>query len=94
MGRGLLLPLIGLATFALAFGLWAGLRAVPPTETEIILDMAARYVAETGGQATDCAGWPPPVDGVRMVVICGPDWAQAVDDWGRPVDLPDPEPGA
>ena len=94
MGRGVILPLAGLLTAAAAFGLWLGLRAVPPGETEIIVAAAARYVAETGGAETDCAGWPPPIEGVRMVVICGDSWAQAVDRWGRPVDLPDPEPGA
>lgn len=90
----MILPLAGLLTAAAAFGLWAGLRALPPSETEIIAEAAARYVAETGGVATECAGWPPPIDGVRLLVICGPDWAQAVDDWGRPVVLPDTGPGA
>jgi hypothetical protein len=94
MRAGVILPLAAMLTVAAALGLWLGVRAVPPTETNIILDAAARYVAETGGEATDCAGWPPPIEGVRMVVICGPDWAQAVDAWGRPVNLPDPEPGA
>lgn len=94
MGRGLILPLAGVLTAAAAFGLWAGLRAVPPSETEIILEAAARYVAETGGQPTDCAGWPPPIEGVRLLVVCGDTWAQAVDDWGRPVPLPDPGPDA
>lgn len=93
MGRGLILPLVGLLTVAAALGLWLGLRAVPPSETEIILQAAARYSAETGGDATDCAGWPPPIEGVRLVVICGATWAQAVDDWGRPVDLPETGPG-
>ncbi|NKX44320.1 hypothetical protein [Roseicyclus persicicus] len=88
MRRGLILPLAGLVTAAGAFGLWQGLRAVPPTETEIILAAAARYVAETGGAATDCAGRPAAVEGVRLVVTCGADWALAVDLWGRPVALP------
>ncbi|BDW84401.1 hypothetical protein [Roseicyclus marinus] len=93
MMRGIGLPLLGLVAFAAAFGLLAGMRAVPPSETEIILEAAARYVAETGGAATECAGRPAPVPGVRLVVTCGEAWAMAVDDWGRPVDLPDMGPG-
>jgi hypothetical protein len=92
MARGWLLPLGGLVTVAAAFGLWAGLRAVPPTETEIILAQAALYVAETGGRPTDCSARPAAVEGVRLVVTCGSDWASAVDDWGRRVALPDPGP--
>jgi hypothetical protein len=92
MARGWLLPLGGLVTAAAAFGLWAGLRAVPPTETEIILAQAALYVAETGGLPTDCSARPAPVEGVRLVVTCGAGWASAVDEWGRRVALPDPGP--
>jgi hypothetical protein len=94
MGRGLILPLGAMLTVAAAFGLWLGLRAVPPTETEIILAQAAVYVAQTGGAPTDCAGRPAGVAGVRLVVTCGADWAVAVDDWGRPVALPGAGPGA
>lgn len=93
MMRLVALPLLGLVAAAAAFGLLAGMRALPPTETEIILEAAARYVAETGGAATDCAGRPAPVQGVRLVVTCGEDWALAVDEWGRAVDIPDAEPG-
>jgi len=94
MGRGMIVPLAALLIAAAAFGLWLGLRAVPPTETEIIVAQAAVYVAETGGAPTDCASRPAGIDGVRMVVTCGANWAVAVDDWGRPVDLPDEGPGA
>ena len=82
----------GLVTAGAAFGLWLGLRAVPPGETEMIEAAATRYVAETGGARTDCAGRPAAVEGVWMVVTCGPDWALALDRWGRPVD--DPVSGA
>jgi hypothetical protein len=88
MGHGLILPLVALVAMAAAFGLWLGLRAEPPGETEIITAQAARYVAETGGSVTDCAARPAAVPGVRLVVICGSDWAVAVDDWGRPVAPP------
>lgn len=94
MGRGVILPLVAMVTVAAAFGLWQGLRAVPPTETEIILAQAAVYVAQTGGAPSDCAGRPAAIAGVRLVVTCGADWAVAVDDWGRPVALSDRGPGA
>ena len=71
------------------FGLWLGLRALPPGETAIIEAQAARYVAETGGQPTDCAARPAAIAGVRLVVTCRADWAVAVDRWGRVVALPD-----
>ena len=87
--RGLILPLIAGLVVAGAFGLWLGLRAVPPGETAIIDAQAARYVAETGGQPTDCAARPAAIAGVRMIVTCRADWAVAVDNWGREVTLPD-----
>ncbi|MBF9061441.1 hypothetical protein HKCCSP123_19860 [Rhodobacterales bacterium HKCCSP123] len=83
----------GLVTAGAAFGLWLGLRALPPGETEMIEAAAARYVAETGGARTDCAGRPAAMAGVRMVVTCGPDWAVALDRWGRRVDGPRVGPG-
>ena len=87
--RGLILPLIAGLVVAGAFGLWLGLRALPPGETAIIDAQAARYVAETGGQPTDCAARPAAIAGVRMIVTCRADWAVAVDNWGREVTLPD-----
>lgn len=88
MGRGLILPLMAGLVGAGAFGLWLGLRALPPGETEIIDAQAARYVAETGGTPTDCAARPASIAGVRLIVTCGGAWAVAVDEWGRPVALP------
>ena len=87
--RGLILPLIAGLVVAGAFGLWLGLRALPPGETAIIDAQAARYVAETGGQPTDCAARPAAIAGVRMIVTCRADWAVAVDNWGREVTLHD-----
>ena len=87
--RGLSLPLIAGLLVAGAFGLCLVLRAVPPGETAIIDAQAARYVAETGGQPTDCAARPAAIAGVRMIVTCRADWAVAVDNWGREVTLPD-----
>lgn len=80
-----------LAAAALALGTIWGLRAVPPGETEIIAAVAADYVAETGGAATDCAARPGARAGVRLVVVCGDGWARAVDAHGRAVA---PEPAA
>jgi len=89
MSRLQLATLGGLLLVAAGFGLAWGLRSLPPGETEIIEAAAARYVAETGGAPTDCAARPAAVDGVRLVVVCGPDgpspWVEAIDDWGNPV---------
>jgi hypothetical protein len=74
-----------------ALGLIWGLRAVPPGETAIIEAAAGRYAEETGGAATDCAARPAPLEGVRLIVTCGPadgpPWVEAVDTWGNPVDI-------
>lgn len=75
-------------------GLWAGLRAIEPTETQIIEAGAADYIAATGGQATDCFARPSATVGIRLVVICMADpddpetaWARAYDDLGREVEV-------
>lgn len=83
----------GLVTAGAALGLWLGLRALPPGETEMIEAQAARYVTETGGAPTDCAGRPAMLPGVRLVVTCGDSWAVALDDWGRVVPAPVAGPG-
>ena len=75
----------GLVTAGAAAGVWLGLRALPPGETALIEAAAARYVAETGGRLTDCAGRPAALPGVRLVVTCGAEWAVALDRWGREV---------
>lgn len=94
---GLLRPVAalvtGLVTAGAALGLWLGLRAVPPGETEMIAAQAARYVSETGGAPTDCAARPATLPGVRLVVTCGQGWAVALDKWGRVVAAPVAGPG-
>ncbi|MCU4654634.1 hypothetical protein N8I71_17475 [Roseibacterium sp. SDUM158016] len=85
------ISLAALLALAVALGALWGLRAIPPGETEIIVAVAADYVAETGGEATDCAARPASVEGVRLVVVCGEGWARAVDEMGRAVAL---DPGA
>ena len=92
MSRVQVLSLAGLLTLAAGFGLWMGLRAIPPGETEIINAAAARYVAETGGRATDCFARPSDLPRVRLVVICEPaaagtPWVLAVDRHGARVDI-------
>jgi hypothetical protein len=85
--RAIALPLLGLVTLALAFGVWLGVGARPLTETEIIDAAAALYVAETGGAPTDCAARPSTASGVHLVVTCeagnGTLWAAAYDTRGR-----------
>ncbi|MEJ6392286.1 hypothetical protein V8J82_03410 [Gymnodinialimonas sp. 2305UL16-5] len=77
MIRRIALPLAGLLIVVGLVGLYLGLRATPPSETEIITAQAARYVAETGGAPTDCYGVPSGVEGVRLVVICEAEGAEA-----------------
>lgn len=90
MTRQLLLPVAALLAVAGAVGLLLGLNAAPPTESEIIRVQAARYVAETGGDAVDCYAVPAGVEDIRLIVICEPQdgepWFAAVDDLGQPVE--------
>lgn len=94
MRRGIVLQLAGLLLLAGVVGLYLGLRAVPPTETEIINAVAAEYVAQTGGALTDCHAEPSTLDGVRMVVFCQPQTGSPrlypVDAWGVMVETLDP----
>jgi hypothetical protein len=86
----MMLPLMALLTVSAAFGLLLGLRAIPPSETEIIDAAAARYLRETGGARSDCHATPGPVAGVRLVVICDAGeqtWTAAFDAWGTEVTL-------
>jgi hypothetical protein len=89
MTRGIALPLVGLVTAALALGVWLGVGARVPTETEIIEAAAANYVAETGGAATDCYARPSAAAEVRLVVTCeagaGVVWRRGYDAQGREV---------
>lgn len=90
MTRGMILPLAAVLALAGAFGLWLGVASAPLTESEIIERHAAEYVAETGGERTDCYAVPAGVEGVRMIVICEAEgseaWFRAVDARGEPVD--------
>jgi len=88
------LPVLSLAALLLAaggFGLILGLRAIPPGETEIIIAVAAEYVAETGGDPTHCSARPSPVSVIHLIVTCtdgaGDPWQRAVDRYGQPVGV-------
>ncbi|MEM9755539.1 MAG: hypothetical protein AAF914_06080 [Pseudomonadota bacterium] len=88
-GRGLQLGVLALC--AAGLGLLWGRAGLPPTETEVIEAMAARYVAETGGAATDCVARPGPGE-AWITVYCGRDAARhvyPVDRDGRLISLPE-----
>ena len=91
MTRPMWISLTGLVLAATLFGVVIGLRAVPPTEGEIIDSLAALYVAETGGSPTDCHAVPSELNGVRLVLICMPQGGETrlypVNDWGVMVEL-------
>ena len=91
MSRLQVATLAGVLLLAAGLGLAWGLRSLPPGETRIIEAAAARYVAETGGARTDCAARPAPLEGVRLVVVCGAErpspWVEALDAWGNPVEI-------
>jgi len=91
----IVLPLAALLAISGALGLMWGLRSVPPGDTEIIEAVAAAFVAETGGEMTDCFARPGPSADIRMVVTCAapdaPPWQRAVDPMGRIIDPSDIE---
>ena len=91
-GRRMWRPVVLVTGLAACLAFVAGLRAVPPGETEIITTQAARYAEETGRAVTDCYARPNALEAVRLVVICEaeghPAWAAAVDLWGREIDVP------
>ncbi len=66
------------------------------TATEVIATYAARYVAETGGQLTDCLAVPADADGLWLEVICegAARRVYAVDRFGRHVRTDEPGNGA
>ena len=68
--RPVILSVGVLALVAGLVGYLLGQRQATLTETDVINAYAARYVAETGGQPTDCAAIPGPGD-VWLVIRCG-----------------------
>lgn len=89
MMRQIALPLAVMLAVAGTVGLYLGMQSAPLGESEIIERHAAAYVAETGGERTDCYAVPAAVEGVRMIVICEAEgreaWFRAVDARGEPV---------
>lgn len=80
-----------MVVLALLVGVLWGMRSLPPSETEIINEAAAAYVAETGGRPTDCAARPSQLADVRLVVVCADGaWVAAFDAHGRSVTV-DPD---
>lgn len=70
MPRSVLLTTLVLVAVAAGIGFWAGLRWQPLDETQVISRVAAHYVAETGGEVTDCLARPGQGD-VWLRIICG-----------------------
>ncbi|MEM6374205.1 MAG: hypothetical protein AAF727_15725 [Pseudomonadota bacterium] len=80
MPRPVLITTSVLVLVAGAFGFWLGQRQVDLDTTGIINAIAARHVAEHGGEVTDCLGWAE--DGVSVFrVKCG-DTVYLVDKFG------------
>ncbi|MEL6610337.1 MAG: hypothetical protein AAFO93_15625 [Pseudomonadota bacterium] len=68
-----------------------GLRHVNLSETEVINAYAARYIAETGGVATDC--YAEPLDRGWLRVICagaGGSRQFDVGRWGQQINAATP----
>ncbi len=66
------MPVIALVAAAGIIGLSLGRKALRGTETDVIVQTAARYVAEAGGNArvTDCTARPAVSKGLWLVVSC------------------------
>ncbi|MCQ0092611.1 hypothetical protein [Roseovarius sp. M141] len=65
-------PVIALIAASAVIGLSLGRKAVRGAETDVIVQIAARYVAETGGTArpTDCTARPAVSEGLWLVITC------------------------
>lgn len=70
MPRWQITGVLALCALAAGGGLLWGRSALPLTETEVIEAMAARYVSETGGAATDCLARPGPEGQAWITVYC------------------------
>ncbi len=66
------LPIIALVAASAVIGLSLGRKVALGTETDVIERVAARYVAETGGDAqpTDCTAHPAVSEGLWLVITC------------------------
>jgi hypothetical protein len=89
--RPITIAALALCGCAIVLGLTFGQKASKLSETEVINAFAARYVAETGGQPTDCVARPSARSGVWIVVTCGQGDTQhryAADFQGRQISVP------
>jgi len=59
---------LALCAVAAALGLWLGIRREPMDESDAIIAVIDRYVAETGGAKTECVAVPG--DDVWLRVLC------------------------
>ena len=66
------LPVIALVAATAVIGLSLGRKAVRGAETDVIVQIAARYVAQAGGNArpTDCTARPAASQGLWLVITC------------------------
>lgn len=89
--RPITIAALALCGCAIVLGLTFGQKVFKLSETEVINAFAARYVAETGGQSTDCAAQPSARAGVWIIVTCGQGDMQrryAADFQGRQIAVP------
>lgn len=86
------LPVVALIAAVAGIGLMLGGRAALTTETEVIEQVAARYLAEAGAGAarSDCAARPAASADLWLVVICGR-FEYFVDAYGRLAHVNTPE---
>lgn len=68
--RLIFLPVVALIAAAAGIGLLLGGRVATGSETEVIARIAARYMSETGGAATDCSARPAASGDLWLVVTC------------------------
>lgn len=90
MPRGVMaFPLLAVSLGGVALALLLGGRAVTTTETQVIEQVAARYLAEGGAARSDCQARPAQSEGLWLVVICEPGGGGTeyfIDRFGRIAD--------
>ena len=66
------IPVIALVAATAVIGLSLGRKATTVTETDVIVQIAGRYVAQIGGAArpTDCTARPAVSGGLWLVITC------------------------
>ena len=95
-------PMIALVAASAAIGLSLGRKAMRGSETDVIIKVVARYIAEAGGGArpTDCTARPATSRNLWLVVSCirpdGQGREYFIDRFGgvRHVDTLTPQAGS